>query len=112
MTTVQSSKNPIGHLPVASLTSTPTVVVPTVTGNGAVRTLPAPAPGLRPLIIAGVTVAIDPTMHSPQNVIDRINNANIPGVSATLDRYRQRGQGTWVADCQSRTPPLITIAWK
>ena len=53
------------------------------------RTVPAVAPGLRPLTIGNTTIRIDPTSHTPQNVIDLINSGGVPGVTASLDRYGQ-----------------------
>jgi hypothetical protein len=83
---VAATKNPIGHLPVAAVT--PTVLVPTAAGNPAApRVLATPNAVARALVLNGITVNIDLSKHGPQNVVDLINNANIPGVVASLDRY-------------------------
>ena len=78
-------KGPLTHLPAAPNTA---IMVAVPAGQPA-RTVPAVAPGLRPLTIANSTIRIDPTSHTPQNVIDLINNGGIPGVTAALDRYGQ-----------------------
>jgi hypothetical protein len=81
-----NAKAPMTHLPAA-----PNVVsnVSVPAGNTAPRIIAATPPGKRPLVLAGATVSIDPTSHTPQNVIDLINGANIGGVTASLDRYGQ-----------------------
>lgn len=78
-------KAPMTHLPAPPNTAV-SVAVPAGQSS---RTVPAVAAGPRPLTIGNITVKIDPTAHTPQNVIDLINAANIPGVVATLDRYGQ-----------------------
>jgi len=82
-----TSKSPISHFPVAPLPAAAPITVPSVAGN-APRVVPAvPASGPRTLTLGQGSVKIDPTSHSPQNVVDIINNGNIAGVSAALDRY-------------------------
>lgn len=83
---ITGSKNTIGHLPVAAVA--PTVQV-SAAGGVAPRTLNTPVAGPRALTMAGVTVQIDLGKHTPMNIVDIINNANIPGVGAALDRYGQ-----------------------
>lgn len=84
----QGNKNSISHLPINA--STPTVQIPVAAGNpSAPRILATPASGLRALTLGGVTVKIDVTMHTGQNIVDIINGANIGGVKASLDRYGQ-----------------------
>lgn len=79
--------SPVTHLPAAPLTATnPTTNVPVV-ANSAARVIPAVTAGLRSMTLANATVKIDPTSHTPGNIIDIINGANIPNVKASLDRY-------------------------
>jgi hypothetical protein len=88
MATVSGSKNPITHLPLTAVA--PTVQVPTVAGNAAgARVLATPTAGLRTLTISGINVSIDLTQHGAANIVDIINGRNIPGVTASLDRYGQ-----------------------
>lgn len=80
-------KAPMTHLPAA-----PNVIsaVAQPAGNTpAPRTVPATSAGARSLVLGNTTLRIDPTSHTPANVIDIINGANIPGVTASLDRYGQ-----------------------
>lgn len=75
------------HLP-----ATPNVAgtVPQPAGNTpSPRVVPATPPGPRSLVLGNSSVKIDPTSHTPGNVVDIINSANLPGISATLDRYGQ-----------------------
>lgn len=81
-------KSPISHLPVSPATNPGTFNVPVVAGN-AVRSLTAPGAGNRSLIIGAATIQVDVTKHTQQNVMDLINGANLPSVTATLDRYGQ-----------------------
>jgi hypothetical protein len=88
MSSVTGGKNPIVHLPISP--GSGNVTIPVVAGTpGGTRSLSQTTSGGRSLIIAGTTVAIDLTKHGPMNVVDIINNANIPGVVASLDRYGQ-----------------------
>lgn len=78
---------PLTHLPAAPLSaSNPTINTPVV-ANSAARVIPAVTPGLRSLTIGNGTVRIDPTSHTPGNVLDIINGANLAGIRASLDRY-------------------------
>lgn len=79
--------SPITHLPAAPLTAAnPTTNVPVV-ANSAARVIAAVTPGLRSLTIGNGSVKIDPTSHTPGNILDIINGANLAGIKASLDRY-------------------------
>lgn len=85
----QKSTAPISHLPAAPLSPiNPTTTVPVV-ANSPARVIPAVVAGKRPLILNNITVLIDPTANTPGNVLDIINGASIPGVTASLDRNGQ-----------------------
>lgn len=78
---------PLTHLPSSPLTaSNPTTNVPVV-ANSAARVIPAVTAGLRTLTIGNGSVKIDPTSHTPGNILDIINGANLAGIRASLDRY-------------------------
>lgn len=92
MPSVNAGKNPVTHLPISP--GTGTVTIPVVAGSTAPRTLAQTTSGPRTLTIGGVNVNVDVTRDGPINIVDRINQANIPGsagatVVASLDRYGQ-----------------------
>lgn len=78
--------SPISHMPNPPSPQATTINVPVVANSGQ-RTIAAVTSGTRSLTIATATVKIDPTSHTPANIVDIINGANIPGVKASLDRY-------------------------
>lgn len=76
----QGSTN-ISHLPIVLA---PTTVLPSKAGAAPVTvTVPNKTASVQ---VNGRAINIDVTQHTPQNVMDLINGAVIPGVSATLDR--------------------------
>ncbi len=88
MAQISGTKNPITHLPITA--GTATVQIPTVAGNSAgARILNTPAAGLRTLTISGSNVSVDLSQHTAANIVDIINGRNIPGITASLDRYGQ-----------------------
>jgi hypothetical protein len=82
------AKNPITHLPIGAMG--PTVTIPVTAGNPSYpRVLATPISGDRALTLNGGTMKIDLWRDTPMNIVDKINNANIGGVVASLDRYGQ-----------------------
>lgn len=79
----QGSTN-ISHLPVQQGPAQSTTLPGKAGGAAQIVTVPSKTAALQ---INGRSINIDVTEHTPQNIMDLINGANINGVSATLDRH-------------------------